>query len=438
VRAVNNLTGFITECARSFWTPTTTDTYWSFLPDGYWRTRLIATCIAVPNSEDSNYPDGNIVEKGAQAYTLRVPTTARTLLTTPACSSVKTCGSLEAFNSANVTDAELGAADGTEQGQLINWALGLDIDDEQDSTPPVTAERRPSIHGDVVHSRPVAVNMNTNPAPPTLAEVVVFYGGNEGVLRAINGNRTASIGSVAAGVEMWAFMRARVLSAIKRLRDNNIEVDTFGNSFARRTPKPYGLDGPIVAHRDLVDPTDTDDDVLWIFASLRRSGQMIYAFDMSDDPYRRHEPGLMWRNGCDGTGCTPNFAEMGQTWSAPQVVRALGYNDGGAPLADPPVPAKPKPMLIVGGGYDTCEDEDPNTCTDAQGQPGLCARCRTGEWLTEFTTDRGVVSDVFVIKDVETGLAKWAYVADLGGNIYRISGADANTEFGTTARRAGR
>jgi len=202
-RAVNNSTGFIAECARSFWTPTTTDTYWSFLPDGYWRTRLIATCLAVAGSEDSNYPDGNIVEKGAQAYTLRVPTTARTLHTTPTCSSTKTCASMVPFNGTNVTQTELGAANPAEHGQLINWALGLDIDDEQNTTPPVTAERRPSIHGDVVHSRPVAVNMNSDPTTGDVSpEVVVFYGGNEGVFRAINGNRTASIGSVAAGVTL--------------------------------------------------------------------------------------------------------------------------------------------------------------------------------------------------------------------------------------------
>ena len=45
---------------------------------------------------------------------------------------------------------------------------------------------------------------------------------------------------------------------------------------------------------------------------------------------------------------------------------------------------------------------------------------------------RGVVADVFVIRDDATGLAKWAYAADMGGNIYRISGVDANTEFGDT------
>ncbi len=44
---------------------------------------------------------------------------------------------------------------------------------------------RPSAHGDVVHSRPIAINFGTDAAP----KVVVFYGGNDGVLRAVNGNR---------------------------------------------------------------------------------------------------------------------------------------------------------------------------------------------------------------------------------------------------------
>ena len=55
--AINNQTGFITECARSFWTPRVVDTEWSSpagkrLPDHSMR-------------RASNYPDGNLVEKGA-------------------------------------------------------------------------------------------------------------------------------------------------------------------------------------------------------------------------------------------------------------------------------------------------------------------------------------------------------------------------------------
>ena len=52
--AINNLTGFITECAQSFWTPSAGDTYWSkFGAEGL--------CIS-PNNTNSNGPDGNMVE----------------------------------------------------------------------------------------------------------------------------------------------------------------------------------------------------------------------------------------------------------------------------------------------------------------------------------------------------------------------------------------
>ena len=57
--AINSSTGFITECARSYWTPTTVDTYWTFKPQG--------GCLTVANSNASNYPDGAIVEKGGRA-----------------------------------------------------------------------------------------------------------------------------------------------------------------------------------------------------------------------------------------------------------------------------------------------------------------------------------------------------------------------------------
>ena len=56
----------------------------------------------------------------------------------------------------------------------------------------------------------------------------------------------------------------------------------------------------------------------------------------------------------------------------------------------------------------------------------------TGARLAQFTTDRRSSADVFVVPDGTTGLAKYAYVADLGGNIYRISGATA-TAFDATA-----
>ena len=71
---------------------------------------------------------------------------------------------------------------------------------------------------------------------------------------------------------------------------------------------------------------------LWLYASLRRGGRTIYAFDVSTIDTDPASPTLKWRNGCpnmaDDTGCTTGFEEIGQTWSAPKVMKATGYYDG--------------------------------------------------------------------------------------------------------------
>ncbi len=50
----------------------------------------------------------------------------------------------------------------------------------------------------------------------------------------------------------------------------------------------------------------------------------------------------------------------------------------------------------------------------------------TGAVQRSFNTERGVIAEVSVVPDVATGLALYAYVVDLGGNVYRIDiGNDA-------------
>ena len=192
--AINNLTGFITECARSYWTPTATDAYWGFMSWPGGTTFCLPTGAAADTYKNSNSPDGNIVEKGAQAYMLR-STTARNMKTCGA--TMASCSSLVAFDSTSASTAALGAADATEQTALINYAKGLDtgLPADENVNGVTAAEKRPSAHGDVVHSRPVAVNFGTDGSP----QVVVFYGANDGALRAVNGNRSGSIGGIAAG-----------------------------------------------------------------------------------------------------------------------------------------------------------------------------------------------------------------------------------------------
>jgi type IV pilus assembly protein PilY1 len=407
--AINSQTGFITECARSFWS--TADTYWSFRPQG--------GCIGA--NDASNSPDGNIVEKGAQAQKLRSSTTRN--LKTCTTASFACTGGLVNFNNSNVSQANVLAADTTEQDALINWQRGLDVDDEDinsnGSDGVTSSEMRASAHGDVVHSRPVAINYRTNAEP----EVVVFYSGNDGVLRAINGNRDGgrTMDSAGPGAEMWSFVPPEFFGQVKRLRDNDTQINYLGNSTTSPMPlpKPYGLDGSITAY------TDIDDK--WVYVTARRGGRVVYAFDMTTLHTDRTSPSLLWKIGCANPvpnpgaadACTGAFSQIGQTWSAVKPI-ATSYSPS---------------MLIMGGGYDPCEDEDPisDTCrSSSKGNRVYVMNAETGAVLKTFNTDRGVAADVFVVPDQTTGLAVYAYAVDLGGNIYRISGSTANLPFGST------
>lgn len=392
--ALNSSTGFVTECARSYWTPGVLDNYWGFSPQG--------ACLTVAGSDVSNYPDGNIVEKGGQAYRLRGDSVRTVKTCDPAFAS---CTTLTNFNTGNtaVTQALLGAANATERDTIINWSLGRDLQDENGNAN--TAENRPSIHGDVVHSRPVAINYGTDASP----QVVVFYGGNDGALRAVNGNRSIAIGPFAAGSELWSFIPPEFYASLKRLYNNTTTISFPGHTTGSPLPLPksYGFDGPVTALKQASSA--------WLYATMRRGGRAFYAFDVTNPS----APTLKWKRGCpnnfssSGTvsdaDCSADFTGIGQTWSSPKVLKAAGYSSGTAPL------------LIMGGGYDTCEDADPNTCTSSnKGNKVYVLDADTGAVQKTFDTDRGVVADITIVPD-SNGLGIYAYVADLGGNVYRIS-----------------
>jgi type IV pilus assembly protein PilY1 len=431
--AINNQTGFITECARSFWTPTTPDPYWVFSPQG--------GCIPPPGSApgfytNSNFPDGNVVEKGAAGY-VRRSSTARVLKTCSLTVPGSACNgsiALQDFNTSNsdITAALLGAQNPPEQSRLISWAMGLDTEDENGNKI-FTAEMRPSVHGDVVHSRPAALNFGTSTTP----QVVVFYGGNDGVFRAINGNTSTNFYSVASGstvsvapgAEFWAFMPPEFYPNIKRIHDDTTQISYPTVTTLGALPKPYGMDGPITAYQDSSGTR--------IYAAMRRGGRVLYAFNVPDttiqDPTDSTgkktttalNVSLKWKFGCpndtvtglvsdakcvDASGSTSTaFSGLGQTWSSAKTLFAPGYGSGTSPV------------IIMGGGYDPCEDTSPNSCTAlSKGHQVYVLDANTGALLNTLNTDRGVIADVAIVPDSTTGLAKFAYVADLGGNIYRV------------------
>ena len=389
--AIDSASGFFATCARSFWSPLTPDTYWAYAPQGH--------CI--PPGEDgalyaaSNSPDGSITEKGGQAYRLRLGTPGARVVKT--CSpGAGACTSLLDFNSTTIPRSAVGAESITEHDALIAWARGANSLGELGKS---TSAMRPSAHGDVIHSKPLALSFATGSGN----DVIVFYGSNDGMLHAINGNRNISFGAAAAGDELWAFMAPEFLPHIKRLRDNSLLVSLAAPAgmVATGAEKPYGIDGPLTSWRD--GPSTS------IFAAMRRGGRALYAFDVSSPA----SPALKWKIGCGpDNSCTDQASGMGQTWSSALPIKARAYGMQAAP------------MLVMGGGYDACEDTDVNTCSaQSPGRHVYVIDANTGAILKTFDTERGVVGDVTVVPDQE-GYAKFGYAADLGGNVYRITMGD--------------
>lgn len=387
VGAINSNTGFITQCARSFWGPATKPTtdYWSY-PGS-----TLGTCTTVDATGQSDFPDGDVVEKGAAGYRLRVGGMV------PASRVVKTCtGTCTELTDFNTTSSGLSS-------NVVNWVRGQDTLDENTNT--TTNEVRPSVHGDVVHSRPVAVDYGGTTG------VVVFYGANDGMLRAINGNQTGT----GAGDELWAFVAPEHFSRFDRIYNNTTKID-FPSLNDPAKQKPYFFDGPVSAYKN--------GSTVWIFATQRRGGRMIYAFNVSTPA----SPTIKWRAGCTGStdaSCTStDFNGIGQTWSAPRAIRTQ-------------TTGTTTPLLIFGGGYDACEDTDNgttnNSCTAPKGNQVYVLNADTGAVVKKFSTLRSVVGDVTIVRNA-AGLAEYGYTADTGGNVYRIklTGASASTDWAIT------
>ena len=416
---VDSGSGFIEKCSNSFWS--SVDTYWS----GKLLLDLDAAQICKENGSDSsqsNAPDGPLVEKGAQAQQLRAasPGSRKVYTCDPdiaTCSSTPILPSF-AIGNAAITDSLL-KVDAAERDDTINWARGADLDDEDGNG--VATDMRSTAHGDVVHSRPVALNYNTDAAPT----VVVFYSGNDGMLRAINGNRPDIAGRVDPtgidpGEEIWAFMPPEFYASIDILRENDGIINFPSSSAdapAGGISKPYGIDGPLTAFQGDVPGVGTDKK--YLYAGLRRAGRAIYAFDVTS----LSSPKMLWKKGCPSlatdTGCASGWEDIGQTWSQPNVAYGRGYT----------LSSEMKPMLIMGGGYDSCEDDDNNSTAnndcpaDPKGNTIYILDAYDGTILKTFSTDRGVVGGVTVVPygEKDPGIM-FAYATDLGGNIYRISG----------------
>jgi type IV pilus assembly protein PilY1 len=414
--AIDGGTGLLSVTAASFWTT----------PSTFWTNWVAAG--KTDSTSASDKADGPYVEKGGAGQRQR-----ESHLATQANRKVYTCpldssGNAACVNGTALTDtthkfamnsgdtapefASLAAAklapafnvpSATDQDikDMINWVRGTD-NLLNEAGPGGTTTVRPTIQGDVLHSRPVALNY--------AGRVVTYYGSNEGMLRAVEGKQTGT----GAGEELWAFVAPEVLKLQKRLRTQSPGVILPSSTSDTSTNKDYGLDGTISAYQTA--------SAAIIYVAARRGGNFIYAFDVTNPD----APVFKFKLSPSTTG----LGNLGQTWSAPKVMRVRDGTTNG------------RPVLIFGGGYDVAED---TTGPGTLGQRVYVVDALTGAFIKEFQTTPGtdpggsvsistsIPSEVAVVDSDRDGFIDRAYVGDMAGNIWRMDLDDGTSSNPSSA-----
>lgn len=353
--AVDPATGFFVNTAQSFW---------SADQDGA-DVRMGGAASKLPDPADRNLYTNNSGNNLTSAANQVTPS-----------------------NSGAFTDADFGltgAAGEPSKDDLIRWARGVDVRDEDND---VTTTVRYAM-GDPLHSQPAAIVYGGTQASP---DVVVFTATNDGYLHAIN---------AATGVELWSFIPKELLANLARLY---FDPDS--------KYKQYGLDGSIVPvvkdanNNGIIDGSD----FVYLIVGMRRGGNNYYALNVSD----KNSPQLLWQTAT---------ASAGQTWSEPVVAKV--NISGASQNAD-------KAVVVIGGGYDPVHDSTSfPMAPDGSGTGISMLDLVSGAELWRAGPDAGadrqlsgmirsIPTQVRVIDTSGDGLADRMYASDMGGQIWRL------------------
>ena len=352
--------------------------------------------------------------------------------------------------------------------ELVLWVRGRDNAENEKSN--VTApDVRPSTHGDVLHSRPAVVNYGRGGS--TENDVYIFYGTNDGGLRAVKGGLGTVSGDnhpngdpVQPGDERWTFIPKEVFGKLERLKTRTPAID-------RDNPRDYFVDGAVSAFTKDLNNDGTlsaaAGDKVYVYFVMRRGGDSIYALDASDPG----APRFLWRKQAGD----PGYAELGQAWSEAKVTRVRANTRPSETTSGNP----DNLVLVMGAGYDA-PVEDPSPCLIDLHDSTSVRKIAVGDGTITFTSTgtctvsgatgaaevvtrskgRGIMvidaldghviwqagpapsgathnvvvpemayaipSDVRVADQNGDGIADIAYVGDTGGNVWRLDLTDTD------------
>lgn len=316
---------------------------------------------------------------------------------------------------ANITTATnlqtlLGAATPQKALNLIAWARGVDVDNE-DNDFSIT-DARPWILGAPIHSRPLPINYGAvggytvnNP------NIRIFFGTNDGFF---HGLENTTIAGGESGKEIFSFIPRELLGNLAILRAND------GSNRL-----PYGMDGEPVA---LVIDNNANGNIevdkadkVFVYIGMRRGGKSYYAFDVSNPSAT---PTLQWKITKTTNG---DFDELGYTFSTPTVAKVRF--DG-----------TDRDVLIFAGGFDLKKDNSAGSGRgpDDEGNAIYIVDAFTGEliWkvtgksangninsntrLYDATLSHSIPSAVTVFDSNSNGIVDRLYVGDTGSVVWRV------------------
>lgn len=297
----------------------------------------------------------------------------------------------QTISTSSISKADLGLANNTsisDHQALINWI-----------------NRKEGANGsrqqmeDPLHSRPIVVNYGYSQDPVTknlISDSVIFVGTNSGYLHAFKADKDNF-------EELFSYIPKELLSNANLYRTKDVDQS-----------KVYGVDGPINywhvdANQDL--QVDTGEKV-YLFFGLRRGGRHYYALDITD----KSAPKFQWQISGGQGG---DFDKMGQSWSQMKLAK-VRWGDSG----------KTKVVLLVGGGYDTAEDNRDSREVSNVGNAIYMIDPETGGllWsasntgadtnLTNMTSS--ITSDIKTIDFDGDQITDYFFVSDLGGRVWRF------------------
>jgi type IV pilus assembly protein PilY1 len=319
---------------------------------------------------------------------------------------------------------------GLQKADVINWVRGENVqeDDNPSNDPTRATYVRGYLHGDVLHSRPAVINYN-RVGQPEDRDLVVYYGGNDGIIHAVKGGQDDS-----DGFEKWGFVPTEFFTGFARLYTETPIISP-------NNTRTYFADGPISV--DAVYITDASDPPqerlegvgarAQIYIGMRRGGRVYYSLDVTNPD----APAYKWKISNETAG----FSELGQTWSEARVAKLRlatcpgGHEAGGGSICK---------VLVFGAGYDRAANDPETQGTATMGRGIFVVDAKTGEriWHTGPSASSpgaghyvqsanmlfAIPADLSVINtdlDVQ-GLADRIYAADTGGNIWRVNISDSN------------